>query len=104
MKHLLPVLCLFLAGCGIPESLFGIKGAAGEAAARKLGAQAADGFLEAAIFRKCKAATVGSIDRRYGDDPAAWRADCRAGKSFLDPDDLLPLPPRAAPPPFDPQR
>lgn len=47
--------------------------------AKGYGAQAADGVLEGGLYSTCVAPTVGSLIRRYGNDPdgrAAWELFC----------------------------
>ena len=48
--------------------------------AKDKGAKFYDGVLGDAIFVKCRAASIGSVDRRYMQTPetwALWRKECR---------------------------
>ena len=71
MKHLL--LVLFLSGCGFTPFGDTIR-----SAVKNYGAQAYDEGLENSEFYICKAASIGSILRRYGGEKAAaWNKLCR---------------------------
>ena len=68
------LLILALAGCG-----FTTQGNAVRQGVATYGAQAMDEGLVNAEWFVCKAASVGSIQRRYGADPTkaqAWKALC----------------------------
>lgn len=69
----IPVMIL-LSGCGITP-----QGNAVRQGVATYGAQAMDEGLINAEWFVCKAASVGSVQRRYGSDPskaAAWKALC----------------------------
>lgn len=63
-------LAVFLAGC---ESMGRITDA---------GAEANDEAIHAAETVICRAASVGSVRRAYGDRPEAWRQLCEPGADF----------------------
>ena len=68
------LILLSSSSCGFTE-----KGDLVRDAVRTYGAQAYDEGLENAEFYICRAASVGSIVRRYGQEPKlfhAWRALC----------------------------
>lgn len=68
------ILVLVLSSCGFTQ-----EGDLLREAVRTYGAQAYDEGLENAEFYICRAASVGSIVRRYGQDAklfSAWRALC----------------------------
>lgn len=77
MKRWIPIAIatLALSGCGLTP-----EGDMLRAAISQRGAAMADKTLENAEFAICKAATVGSVVRRYGASTIkadAWRAICR---------------------------
>ena len=78
MKRWIPIAiaALALAGCGLTPA-----GDTYRAAAAQRGATVADTALENTEWLMCRAASVGSVVRRYGvstDKADAWRAICRA--------------------------
>lgn len=77
-KRLAPAgLALLLAACGLTEAGNRVRGIAAEE-----GAKAYDEGLANAEFLICRAASVGSVQRRYGrsaETAQAWRTLCFGG-------------------------
>lgn len=65
----------FLSGCAAHQN---IKKAAAASASR-----INDALLDDAITWKCQGASIGSILRRYGNNPKAWRIECLPEEGLL---------------------
>lgn len=57
--------------------LFTLSGCSATVAVVEKGAEINDSALEAAEFTICQAASIGAIQRRYGDSPERWNALCK---------------------------